>query len=350
MDEARTVAVNIVAWNSMAYLPQLFLSLDGQTSQDFSVTVVDNASNDGIVAWLQGERPQVAALRNFRNQGFARAHNQAAALALTRWSEDAWPHRYILITNPDLEFAPTAIEALIAYMDAHPEVMACGPKLLRAHAIASEDETRETERTNVIDSTGIVMRKSRRHFDRGAGEEDKGQYDAATEVFGVSGACLLLRASAIPGLLLKGELFDEDMHAYKEDVDLCWRMQRLGMPIRLVPGAVVWHHRRAPSGKQGFLWLAAFFRRFKKPKYVNELSTRNHIWLIVKNDEVANMLMHAIWIVPYEAGKIFIGIFQPTCWRAWFNALGGMPRMWSKRQELRKRATVRGRDIRRWFV
>jgi len=350
MEEAKKLSINIVAWNSMAYLPQVVLSLDEQTSQDFTVTVVDNASNDGTTAWFQSERPNVTVLRNFRNQGFARGHNQAASLALTRWPEDLWPHRYVLLANPDIEFAPSAVEMLLSYMDAHPEVMAAGPKLLRARMIADEDGTRDTDRLTVLDSTGIQIWKSRRQADRGAGEDDAGQYDTETEVFGVSGACLLLRASAIPKLLVGGELLDEDMFAYKEDVDLCWRMQKMGMPVRYVPEAVVWHHRRAASGVQGFLWLKAFVRRFAKPAHVNRLSTRNHFWLLVKNDEIGNVLLHLPWILPYEFGKFLVGLFQPSSWRAWFQGIAGLPRMLTKRAELGRKTTVRGRDIRRWFV
>ncbi len=342
MQEAKIVVINVVAWNSMAYLPQLFLSLDAQTSQDFTVTVVDNASNDGVVAWLQSERPDVTALRNFRNQGCARAHNQAVTLALSRWPEESWSHRYLLIANPDVEFASDAIRVLTAYMDEHPEVMACGPKILRARAIASEDGTRETDRLTTIDSTGVVMSKARRHRDRGAGEEDRGQYDHVTEVFGLSGACLMLRASAVAPLLLHGELFDGEMFASEEDVDLFWRMQQLGMRVRYVPQAVVWHHRRGVLTNRSFSGVKEFFR--------NKASTRSHAWLIVKNDELGNLLLHLPWIVPYEGLMTFIGMFQPSQWRAWVQSLGRVPLMIAKRKELRTRVIVSGKAIRQMFV
>ncbi|MFA5935834.1 MAG: glycosyltransferase family 2 protein [Patescibacteria group bacterium] len=350
MDEAKRVAVNIVTWNSMAYLPNLLSSLDEQDTRDFMVTMVDNASTDGTVAWLQEQRPDVAALRNFRNQGFARAHNQAIAMVLSRWSEDALESRYVLVTNPDLEFASDAIRKLTEFMDAHPEIAACGPKLLRAKTVAGDlDGGRETDRTTIIDSAGIVMYRSRRHADRGAGEEDTNQY-AAGDVFGLSGACAMFRASALVASKLAGEVFDEDFFAYKEDVDLAWRMRRLGYRAAYVPEAIAWHHRRAKSVEQGFLWLKAFVHRFTKPAYANRLSTRNHVWLIIKNDSFWNIIMHLPWILPYEFGKTLVGLFSPSTWQAWGQAIIGIPGIWKKRNELSKRTVIQPSQTRRWFV
>lgn len=332
MQEAKTVGINVVAWNSMAYIPSLLLSLDAQTSQDFSVTIVDNASNDGAIAWLQSERQDVTALRNFRNQGYARAQNQAAALLLTRWSEDVWPHRYLLIVKPDAEFAPKTIETMVSYMDANPDVMMCGPKVLRAKAIANEDGTREAERLTVIDSLGVTITKSRRLKDRGAGEEDTGQMPEVMEVFTLSGACLMLRASVVNALLVKGELFDEDFSSSFETVDLCWRMRRAGMRICIVPSAVVWHHRRLHTPEKSIR------------------AVRNRLWLLIKNDEFGNLCMHLPWVLPPFLLGFFLGIFRPSRWKAWAQAIGGMPKMLAKRREYAPRVTVRGKKMREWFV
>ena len=210
MQEAKKIVINLVTRNGLAFLPNFFASLDEQSLKDFTVTVVDNASDDGTIKWLTDNRPDVAMLRNFRNQGFARAHNQAITLALSRWPEETWHERFILIANQDMEFAPACLEELLRVMEAYPEFAACGPKLLRAHAVADYDGRRETERTNTIDAAGLVATKSRRFYDRGAGEDDKGQYDGSTEVFGLSGTCILYRASALVQAKLSGEFFDED--------------------------------------------------------------------------------------------------------------------------------------------
>lgn len=351
MPEAKSIAVNIVAWNSVSYFPNLFASLEEQVEQDFAVTVVDNASNDGTVEWIQGNHPGVGTLRNYRNQGFCRAHNQAITLALTRWDEADWDKRYLIVLNPDIELAADCLQLLREAMDANPSLDACGPKLLRAFTRAEGDDGRRiTERTTVIDSTGISINKSRRSYDRGAGETDQAQYDTAVDVFGLSGAFVMFRASSLAKLKIGDEFFDEDMFAYQEDVDLAWRARRFGMQAKFIPSAIAWHHRRAPSADQGFLWLKAFVRRFSKPAYVNTLSTRNHIWLIWKNDELGNLLLHLPWIGLYEFGKFVVGIFSLSTWRAWGQALSGLPNILKKRKSMASNVRVMGKSLRRWFV
>ena len=346
------VAVNVVAWNSMPYLPGLVASLREQAWTDFALTVVDNASADGTVEWLAGEAPDAGAIRNFRNLGFSRAHNQGIAFALAKWAGEDLSKKYVLIANPDLEFGADSIRTLVEFMDAHPEAMACGPKLLRAIRRGEGDDGHPiVERTTVIDAVGIGLRRSRRSFDRGAGEEDKGQYDGLSEVFGLSGACVMLRASALEALKeADGVWFDDQFFAYKEDVDLAWRMLRFGMPAFVVPQAIVWHHRRAQDAKQGFLWLGALRRRARKPPHVNRLSWRNHWWLLMKNEELGNGLVHAPWIGLYEFGKLCIAVISPSSgWPAIREGIAGLPDMWRKRRALARSAVVKGKGIRKWI-
>lgn len=350
MESAKTLAIHIVSWNSARYLPNLFASLDAQASRDFTVTVVDNASVDGTAAWLTEHRPDTVLLRNNRNQGFARGNNQAIALALQRWALEDLDRRYVMLANPDLEFAPDAVGRVIAFMDAHPDVSACAPKLLRAITSGDlEDGRLDAERTRVIDAMGIALTKARRPFDRGAGEEDRGQYDEDTRIFGPSGACAVYRASALMRAKVGEEYFDEDFFAYQEDVDLAWRMRLFGMETRLLPSAVAWHHRAALSAP-GAGWRLAWRLRRAKPAHINALSTRNHGWLLLKNEQRSNMLLHLPWWLPYEAAKLVASLITPAQLKAQFASLAGIPAMWRKRREIMRRATVTPAEMRKWLV
>lgn len=349
MEEAKKLVVDIVTWNSRPYLPNLFESFGSQTSRDFTVTVVDNASQDGTVAWMQEIQPTATVLRNFRNQGFARGHNQGIALALSRWPEAEWPHRYVLVANPDLEFAPECIDRLIAAMDADPGLASCGPKLLSARAVGQEEGRMVTERTSAIDSTGLQIAKSRRVTDRGAGEEDRGQYDGRTDVFGFSGACVCFRASALVDAKLGGEFFDEDFFAYREDTDLAWRMRRLGMRARLVPDAVAWHIRTAAPAKTPGLF-AAWKNRSRRAPHITYFSTRNQLWMVWKNDEFWNAARHAPWVALHAALLFFASFVSWSACRGNAAALAGAMKMLKKRRELSRRARVSGREMRNWFV
>jgi len=350
MDEAKRISVNVVTWNSMAYVPNLLGSLREQDTADFTVTLVDNASTDGTLAWIQENHPEAAVLRNFRNQGFSRAYDQAISLAFSRWGESGLDDKYVLIANPDIEFAPDALRQMLGIMDVHKDVAACGPMLLRCYmGTGSDEDRREVVRTAVIDSAGLQIRKSRRVVDRGAGQENNGQFDLVTEAFGFSGACVMFRASALLASKLAGEFFDEDMFAYKEDVDLAWRMRRLGFEARFVPQAVAWHHRRVPSDPNAG-WLASWRNRRSRSPYVKFLSTRNHGWTILKNDTAGNLFIHLPWWLPYEFAKFIAGFLSWTTLKGEVASLAGVPKMLRKRAELTKRAKVGGAAIRKWFA
>ena len=88
------------------------------------------------------------------------------------------------------------------------------------------------------------MHRSQRHFDRGAGEIDRGQYDTPGAVFGVSGAAGCYRRAMLDDVAIAGEVFDEDFFAYREDADLAWRAQLLGWDALYVPEATA-HARPA---------------------------------------------------------------------------------------------------------
>jgi GT2 family glycosyltransferase len=351
MESAKKLVINIVTWNSARYLPNLFASIDAQTSDDFTVTVIDNASADDTLAWLQDARPGTAVLRNFRNQGFARAHNQGIALALSRWEgEHDLADRYIFLLNPDTILEPTCIAQVISFMDTHPDVDIAGPKLLRALRITDMDrDDEEVERTSVIDSTGISVLKSRKAVDRGAGEADKGQFDRI-EPFGISGAAMVIRASAISDLAGGGdEVFDEDFFAYKEDADLSWRARLLGHRIALIPSATAWHCRTARKADDSGL-RGAYRGQRERSSVLNRFSRRNQIWMEWKNDDTVSRLLHLPWRIPELLLRFGALIIFPSHLKAFIEAWMGRGRMQEKQKMIMARRKVSPEEMRALFT
>lgn len=351
MEPAKTLSIQIVTWNSARYLPDLFESLDRQKSQDFTVTVVDNGSTDGTLEWLRLRQPGLILLRNFRNQGFARAHNQALALARTRWLEQGadLQFRYAFLLNPDCILHPNCVAELCYAMQAQPKVALAGPKLLRAVRQSEEEGERAlVTLTNSIDSTGLVIKKSRQAEDRGAGEEDRGQYDQS-EPFGISGAALVVRASTLTELQPANELFDEDFFAYKEDVDLAWRLRLLGREVAFLPRAIVWHYRRAkPTQRPGL--LARWWNNRQREPSLKILSHRNQRWLEWKNDDWVNRFIHLPWLLPETLARFCAVVLDRHAFRAMLLAWLGRSQIQAKRRELMRRRQTSPANMRRWLV
>jgi len=346
-------SVHVVSWNSARVLGEALDSLRAQTFKDFTLTVVDNASTDKSVDIVRERMPEATVLRNFKNLGFSAAHNQAIELARNRWTSDdrkgrSSVDRYVLVMNPDVILTPEFLERLARGVDGRYDVgSACG-KLMRVRR--SRVEGGDPEFTDVIDSAGLVMRRSRRAADRGAGETDGPAYAEPKEVFGVSGALALYRAEAVDMLReTEGEVFDEDFFAYKEDVDVAWRLRLLGWKSAYVPQAVAYHYRGTGGSEKASLF-AMFKRRLGRSAMVNRFSTRNHLLMLAKDDDWANRLLHAIWIVPHEIGKFLSTLFlSPRALGAYVEALVLMPRMWKKRRKLMHARKTGAKEIRAWL-
>ncbi len=336
------VSVHIVTWNSRKVLADALESLHAQTFRDFSVIVVDNASSDGTVDVVREHYPQATVLRNFKNLGFARGHNQA--IEMSRLKK---PH-YILVMNPDVILTPDFLGDLLDGVMGRPEVGSAGGKLLRVRS--AREIGGDPDFTDTIDSLGLVVKPSRRTADRGAGETDRGQYKNAFEVFGVSGALALYRMEAVDAAIeAGGEFFDEDMFAYKEDVDVAWRLRLLGWKALCAPMAKAYHYRGTGSDEENGP-IKAFKGRWRRPVSVSRYSTRNHLLMLAKNETFATFY-HWPLIALYEIAKFFATlVFFPRVVTAYVGYLKLLPAALKKRRRILARKNVRTLEIRKWFV
>lgn len=217
------VAIVILNWNGEAMLKQ-YLSGVLQYSQDeATVYVADNGSTDGSVAMLREHFPQVKLIVLDKNWGFAEGYNKA----LAQVEAD-----YYVLLNSDIEVTHHWLTPLVEFMDNHPAVAACQPKLL---SVADHD------RFEYAGACGGYMDRYGYPFCRGRVfdivERDNGQYDTVAEVLWATGAALFVRAriyKEVGGL-------DGRFFAHQEEIDMCWRMRLRGYKVCCVPDSVVYH-------------------------------------------------------------------------------------------------------------
>ncbi len=187
-----SVSIHLVTWNSQKFLSDCLSAIFNQTYKDFSVVIVDNASSDGTIEYLEKNYPSVYLIRNAKNLGFAEAHNQAITLTSAP---------YILVINPDVILERDWLEKVVEIMEKDDQIASAGGKTLKIRF--GDMEIQEKIKTSIIDSAGFKIYKNRRVVDRGEGGEDEGQYDKSEEVFGLSGSCILYRRLALEDVKLK---------------------------------------------------------------------------------------------------------------------------------------------------
>lgn len=227
--EVRT-AVVILNWNTKDYLERFLPGLLASMPEGAKVVVADSASTDGSMNMLSVRFPSVKQIRLDRNYGFTGGYNRAFK-ELCAMEESAGLEYFVLI-NSDVEVTPGWLEPLVQWMDRHPDCAACGPKIRSYYA---------KDRFEYAGAAGGCLDRFGYPFCRGRVlkrvEKDLGQYDSPTDVFWVSGACLLVRKEAF----LKMGGFDDRFFAHMEEIDLCWRLQLEGKRICVVPQSTVYH-------------------------------------------------------------------------------------------------------------
>jgi GT2 family glycosyltransferase len=216
-----SLAVVILNWNGQNFLEK-FLPAVIRHSGSHRIILADNASTDQSVAVVREQFPQVEIVINEENGGFAKGYNDA----LKRITAD-----YYLLLNSDVEVTENWLEPLLEAMN-DPKVAGCQPK------IKAYDRKNDFEHAG---AAGGFIDKYFFPFCRGrifdAIETDTGQYDYPTDIFWATGACMLIRSE----IYWKAGGLDERFFAHMEEIDLCWRAQRMGYIFRAIPESVVYH-------------------------------------------------------------------------------------------------------------
>jgi GT2 family glycosyltransferase len=196
------------------------------------ICVADNASTDESVSYLQTNFPNVRLILLDKNYGFAEGYNRALQQVEAE---------YVVLLNSDVEVTPHWLEPMTSYMDTHPEVAACQPK------IRSE---RNKEYFEYAGAAGGYLDKYGYPFCRGrifdVVEKDEGQYDTVSSVFWATGAALFIR---LKDYWEAGGL-DGRFFAHMEEIDLCWRLRSRGRGIVCIPQSVVYHVGAATLKKE----------------------------------------------------------------------------------------------------
>ncbi len=223
------LSVIIVTWNSLVHLRRCLESLNASHSGvSLEVLVVDNASSDGTVEFLQEHRHDVHVIANAENRGFAAANNQAFERA---------HGRYVLLLNPDTVVHEGALDALVHFMDASPDAAAAGPALCNEDGTPQYTGVRFPNNLNILFETLFLDRLFPRSRVFGRHKELYADHTVPRCVEYVQGACMIVRSDVVRQI---GGL-DEQFFLYFEEVDWCKRMALAGFKVYSCPSAIVTH-------------------------------------------------------------------------------------------------------------
>jgi GT2 family glycosyltransferase len=318
----RVVSVILVTWNSAPYLPRCLEGIRRQQLAPVELIAVDNASTDGSAELVEAAGARV--IRNAENRGFSAAVNQALRVARGEW---------IQLVNPDCYLEQAYIAKLVnALKQAGLQYGGATGKLMKAVG-------HEITPTNEIDTLGIRMTRSGRHFDLTANRQPP-TANSPHEVFGISGAAPLYRRSFLDDAAIEGQVFDEDFFAYREDADLSWRGRLFGWRFLCEPRAVGYHVRRVTPEVRRELSAA-----------INMHSVKNRFLLRLKNEGLYLALRNA----PFELFRDLIVLaaaltIERTSLPAFAWLWTHRGQVFAKRRAIQARRKVSDRALARWFT
>jgi GT2 family glycosyltransferase len=308
------VSVIIVTWNSAPFLRRCLAALTSQTYPEVELIHIDNASIDESVAVVRECAPEATQILNDTDRGFSSAVNQGVRIARGE---------FVFLLNPDAFLEADYVAKLVAAL---------------TDGIGMATGTLLQAETGLIDSKGIRMTRSGRHFDIEQGLPDRPGV-RPFEIFGVSGAAAMYSMAFVRDVTIGGEFLDEDFFTFREDADVAWRGQLFGWRAIHVQDAVGHHVRTVTPEKRRSLSAAT-----------NMHGVKNRFLLRLKNEGLYLALRNA----PFELTRDLIAIVATlTIERSSLPALRWLwknrHRIMEKRRAIQSRRRVSDRQLAGWF-
>ncbi len=223
------LAIIVVSTNEAGWLRPCLDSIYRNAGNiRLDVVIADNESTDGTRELVEREFPQ-ARVVTCPNRGFAHANN--CGLQTT----DA---RYALFLNPDTEVLEGTFEALVAALDARPEVGLAGVKQMTPDGLLFPTVRRFP---NALRALGEAIGSERlpvRAPWLGERELRLDRYESELACDWTSGSFMVARREALES----AGYMDERFFIYSEEPDLCLRMKRAGWDVRHLPVMTILHH------------------------------------------------------------------------------------------------------------
>lgn len=252
MSASPEVSIVVVAYRARDFVLRCLASIEANVTIPAEVVVVDDGSGDGTPAAVRSDFPQARVIEQLENRGLAAGRNTAISLVRGR---------KVLMLDSDTQVKAGSVEALVDFLDSHPEVGVAAPRLINPDGSVQLSCRRWPSLLIPLVRRGPLRKlwpepeMHRRHMMM--------DFDFASErpVVAAMGAAQMWRAD-LPRRLGR---FDERISSYGgEDIDWCLRVWESGLEVRYVPKAEViheWQHvvKGSPWSRHSLRALSDFY-------------------------------------------------------------------------------------------
>jgi len=246
----KPVALILLNWNTPVHTANCILSLRQYCDEGlFDLIVADNGSTDDSLALLRAQFPDLTYIENKENLGFAEGNNRGLVYSIENG------YKYSLVMNTDTLVDNDLVTCLTAHLDNHLQAAAVQPAIYWMH-----DKTRLWNGEGSFNKLlGTTSSSTKLPND-----------DTFKTAEWVTGCCMLIRNSA---LLMSG-LFNKRFFLYYEDVELSFRLRKIGYELHYLPSSKIYHEASVSATiekREGIL-----------SPIIHYYICRNHIWFLRK--------------------------------------------------------------------
>ena len=247
------VTIVIPNYNGKHFMEPCLKSLSEQTYKDFHILVVDNASSDGSIEYMQEHYPEIECIALSQNYGFSKAVNVGIQHSRTP---------YVILLNNDTTVDSHYVEEMVRAIEKSPKIFSVSSKMIQMY------------HPELIDSAGDLYTLLGWGVCRGCGRPVS-NYTTMDEVFTACAGAAIYRRSIFEEI----GYFDENHFAYLEDIDIGYRARIFGYHNMYCPTALVYHVGSGTSGSK--------YNAFKV-----KLAARNNIYLNYKNMPAIQLVLN----------------------------------------------------------
>lgn len=233
----KILEVLIINYNSLPWITKtletLYKYYIPYSKYNVFVTIVDNASDDGSIEFIEKNYPQINLIKYSKNLGFGAGNN----LALKQSSAD-----YIMLLNSDTELTEKSkkIDVLIGMLEENQQIGIITPKIILSNG--KLDKACHRGEPSILDCFfyffGFEKLFPKTKFFTHYHLLYK-DFNSIHEVDAVTGACFITKLKCLKEV----NFFDERYFIYSEDIDLCRKYRNKNYKIIFNPTVEIIHHK-----------------------------------------------------------------------------------------------------------
>ena len=237
--DMKKIKINILIlnWNNKDVLSECVKSIKKSFYTNYKITVIDNGSSDGSVAYMKKKYNDINFIEIESNLGYSKGYNYA--FEKIRNDDSDW----FLILNNDTQIMSETLNNFVDAINTFGDNLIYGCKIIN---INNKKVWYAGGKINYING-GVTH--------RGINSKDDFTYykDGITDF--VSGCCMLIKKDLL--YILNG--FNEKYNFYYEDVDLCIRAKNNNVKCFYLSNTFILHHVSLSMG--GRVSLSKMFRK-----------------------------------------------------------------------------------------